>query len=462
MLPVEWLRSTSFRNGSKYAAFFLLAVLAIFITTYQSVRQDMRVLAFASIDLDVKDIVAEYNGKGLSALKDAIDVRVAETQGYDRVYVLTDLLGNVMAGNILKLPDTNGDSEVVIHLGPGLLRQGEVQGVAIGKTMTLKDAKLFIGRDAFQMDETLEILLTYFSIGALTTSVFALLLGLFIGRYSAHRIEAMSKMTSSVVASGLKERIPLRGTGDEFDQLSGHINIMLDRIHDLMEGIRQITSDIAHDLRTPLARLRQNLEGVLTSRPENLKNYRKTVQNAISESESIMDTFNALLRIAQIEGGARRSHFKQVNLSEILHDIEEIYRPVIEDAGLNLDSNIESNLISTGDRELLVQLFSNLVENAVRHIPRGSTITLNATKRSDQITAFVADNGPGIPIEEHAKVFRRLYRSEQSRTTPGNGLGLSLVAAIATLHAAKIALQDNFPGLKIEIRFIKESKFYLK
>lgn len=455
MLRADWLRSTSFRNGSKYAIFFLFAVLAIFATTYQAVRQDMRTLAYASVNKDAQGLLSEYNTNGLPALREATDERVAQTQGYDEVYALTDLAGNIIAGNILSMPRSNGESEVVVRLSPELLRQGEVQGVAIGKTLILKDAKLFVGRDAFQIDETLEILFTYFSVGALSTSVLALLLGLIMGRYSAQRIEAMSQSTSSIVATGLKERIPLTGSGDEFDRLSSDINIMLDRIQDLMEGIRQISNDIAHELRTPLSRLRQNLEGVLATPSANLKSYKRTLQNAIVESENIMGTFSALLRIAQIESGARRSHFKQVNISEILHDVEEIYRPVMEDTGLKLETNIQYGLLSYGDRELLVQLFSNLVENAVRHIPPGSNVTINAEEHPHYIKVTIADNGPGIPIEEHAKVFRRMYRSEQSRTTPGNGLGLSMVAAIATLHAAKVALQDNLPGLKVEIDFKK-------
>lgn len=454
MFRADWLRSTSFRNGSRYAVFFLFAVLAIFATTYQAVRQDMRTLAFDSVTKDAQGLLNEYNTNGLPALKEATDERVAQTQGYDEVYALVDSSGNVIAGNILKLPSSTGESEVAVHLSPKLLRLGEVQGVAIGKTIILKDAKLFVGRDAFQIDETLEILLYYFSVGAFITGVLALLLGLIMGRYSAQRIEAMRQSTSSIVATGLKERILLTGSGDEFDRLSRDINIMLDRIQDLMEGIRQISNDIAHELRTPLSRLRQNLEGVLATRSPDLKTYKRTVQNAIAESDSLMGTFSALLRIAQIESGARRSHFKQVNISEILHDVEEMYRPVIEDAGLKLETNIQDGLLSFGDRELLVQLFSNLVENAVRHIPHGSIIAIKAEELSGHVKVIILDNGPGIPIEEHAKVFRRMYRSEQSRTTPGNGLGLSMVAAIATLHAAKVSLHDNLPGLKVEIEFL--------
>ena len=230
---------------------------------------------------------------------------------------------------------------------------------------------------------------------------------------------------------------------------------MLDRIQDLMEGIRQISDDIAHELRTPLSRLRQNLEGVLATRSPSLKAYRQTVQNAIAESDSIMGIFSALLRIAQIESGARRSHFKQVDISEVLHDVEEIYRPVIEDADLTLNVDIQHGLLTLGDRELLIQLFSNLIENAVRHVPSGCTILLKASEHSEFITIAIADNGPGIPAQEHAKVFRRLYRLEKGRTTQGYGLGLSLVAAIANLHNAKLSLQDNKPGLKVEIMIQK-------
>ena len=450
MLPVNWLRSTSFRSGSIYAAFFLVAVLAIFATTYQSVRHDMRALAFNSINSDIQSLLVEYKDGGLPALKEAANERVAQTQGYDQVYALADAGNNIIAGNILSLPLQKGEYEGVIHLKTELLRAGEVQGVALGQVVDLKIARLFVGRDAFQMDETLEILGTYFWVGALITSVLALLLGLLIGRHSTRRIETMSRTTRSIVTTGLKERIPLNASGDEFDHLSHDINVMLDRIQELMEGIRQISSDIAHELRTPLSRLRHKLEGVLSARPASIKAYQQTVQSAIVESDNIMTTFNALLGIAQIEGGARRSHFKEISISEILNDIEEIYRPVVEDAGLKLETEIRDGLTTHGDRELLFQLFSNLDENAVRYVPSGGTVVLKL-ENAEQIIATVADNGSGIPIEEHTKVLRRLYRSEHSRTTPGSGLGLSLVAAIANLHNATVSLRSNDPGLRVEI-----------
>jgi signal transduction histidine kinase len=305
-------------------------------------------------------------------------------------------------------------------------------------------------RDAGAMEETLETLLGAFVTGGFGTAAAALALGIVLGWHSARRIGAMSETTRSIIATGLKDRIPLKGIGDEFDMLSADINVMLDRVEGLMEGIRQISSDIAHDLRTPLSRMRHRLESSLRERPATLKSYRGTVKRSVVEADGIIATFNALLRIAQIEGGARRSHFKSVDLSDVLSSLQEVYGPVAEDAGLAFASDIQIGVRVNGDRELLTQLFANLIENSVRHGRRGGRIALTLAECLGQIRATVADNGPGIPQDEREKVFRRLYRMEQSRTTAGHGLGLSLVSAVTDLRGARISLHDNRPGLRVE------------
>ncbi len=441
--------TTPVRTGIIYAAFFLAAVFAIFAATYLSVRADMRSAIQASIDADFRGLLAEFNGNGAAPLKEAVEERVAETQGIDRVYLLADRNGGKIAGNISAPLVMDGIYEGPAAAGGTSPPPDSDALTLIGEARRAGEFNLFVGRDASSMNETLESILTSFLIGAVITAVAALLIGALLGLYSARRIEAMSRTTRTIINTGLKERIALDGSGDEFDTLSRDINVMLDRIEELMESMRQISSDIAHDLRMPLSRMRQSLERALTGKAS-ISGLKSAVSCGISETDGIIATFNALLSIAQIEGGARRESFKSVSLSAILQNVHEIYEPVADDSGLAFKADIQPDVTVAGDRDLLTQLFVNLVENAIRFVPRGGGVALLLQKTPEGILAAVSDNGPGIAAEEREKVFRRLYRSEQSRTSAGNGLGLSLVDAIAGLHDAKVTLRDNHPGLRAE------------
>jgi signal transduction histidine kinase len=448
-----WLGSTSFRTGAVYAAFFLAAVFAIFTATYLSIRGDMRGTLQSSTREDVAQLLTEYKSKGLSALKEAVEERLAETQGFDRIYSLTGADGALIAGNTATAPPVEGPFDGGVLPLPGKSASDDPLNAALGEARKFAGITLFAGRNAEPMQETLDLLLTSFTVGALTTATAALLLGMLLGLYSTRRVEAMSATTRSVISSGIKDRLTLSGSGDEFDRLSGDINVMLDRIEDLMEGMRQISSDIAHELRTPLSRLRHNLEGVMSQRPASLAAYKTTVAKSISETDAIIETFNALLRIAQIEGGARRSNFRRLSLSELLESLAEIYGPVAEDAGLKLSAYIALSLDVTGDRDLLMQAFANLIENAIRYVPEGGQIWLSLKQPGGRARVAVSDNGPGIPQSERKKVFQRLYRLEQSRTNSGSGLGLALVSAVAALHHIEVSLSDNQPGLKVALDF---------
>jgi signal transduction histidine kinase len=441
--------TTPVRTGIIYAAFFLAAVFAIFAATYLSVRADMRGVIQTAVEADFQGLLSEFKENGPVSLKEAVEERMAETQGFDRVYLLADAGGAKIAGNIEALPVAAGKYEGPATPNAGIISPDSDALTLIGEARQSNGIILFVGRDASPMNETLETILTSFLIGAVITAVAALLIGALLGVHSARRIEAMSRTTRSVVNTGLKERIALDGSGDEFDALSHDINVMLDRIEELMESMRQISSDIAHDLRMPLSRMRQSLEKALTGKPS-VAALKAAVSSGIGETDGIIATFNALLSIAQIEGGARRAGFRSVSLSDILQNVHEIYEPVAADAGLDFKADIQPDISVTGDRDLLTQLFVNLVENAIRFVPPGERFSLSLQKTPEGILAAVSDNGPGIAAADREKVFRRLYRSEQSRTSAGNGLGLSLVDAIAGLHHAKVTLQDNQPGLRAE------------
>jgi len=255
------------------------------------------------------------------------------------------------------------------------------------------------------------------------------------------------------MAGNLASRISVRGTEDELDRLSETINAMLDRIAALMDNLKQITNDIAHDLRTPVTHLRHRLERA-RDQSSKIEDYDQALEAAIAASDDILGLFSALLRIAQIEGGARRANFAPLDLSSLLARLGDVFGPVAEDARHHLSLPPGDPVTILGDRELLTQAFSNLIENAILHTPEGTGISLLLARTDERALITVNDDGPGVPREEHDKLFQRLYRREASRSQPGYGLGLSLVAAIAELHGADISLRDDSaPGLGITLSF---------
>jgi signal transduction histidine kinase len=266
------------------------------------------------------------------------------------------------------------------------------------------------------------------------------------------RIQTIADTSGEIVQGNLSRRMALRGTGDEFDQLSTNLNEMLDRIQMLMEGLRQMSNDIAHDLRTPLTRLRQHLEGA-QNKAETAAEYGDIVGKAIKETDDILHTFGALMRIAQIEAGTRRSAFTEVDFSNVLCTIVDAYAAVAEDARHALTNRIPKGVVVRGDQQLLTQMMANLVENALRHTPEGTRVEITLEDGPAAPICVIADNGPGIPEEERDKVFRRFYRMDRSRSTAGSGLGLSLVAAIAELHRIVVEVGDQRPGVRIALKF---------
>lgn len=258
---------------------------------------------------------------------------------------------------------------------------------------------------------------------------------------SLRRVEEIGRAGQEIVATDLSRRVAVRGTGDEFDRLALSLNAMLDRIQALMEGLNQVSSDIAHDLRTPLTRLRQRLE--LAYRRENdISALRQSLEGAMRDVDAILETFAALLRIAQIEAHSKGIEFICVDVSALMEELVEFYAPLAEENGHALSGSIEPELCVNGDAELLTQAFSNLVENAIRYSDNGM-VTVVAKRLGGGVLIEIIDPGPGIPKEFREKVFQRFFRMERNRTTPGTGLGLSLVAAVALMHCAKVIFADD-------------------
>jgi signal transduction histidine kinase len=266
------------------------------------------------------------------------------------------------------------------------------------------------------------------------------------------RIEAINRTSREIMAGDLARRVPASGSGDDIDQLAQNLNAMLDRIEGLMEGIRHVSEGVAHDLRSPLTRLRNRLETARLS-GRDPEDQRRLIDASIADADLLLATFNALLRIAEAQSGRARAGFTAVDLTILARDVVELYEPVAHEKDQQLIAAIDADVTAMGDRHLLSQAFANLIDNAIKYTPAAGRIEV-ALRATPAGAAFsIADNGPGVPTEYRDKVLERFFRLDPSRSTPGTGLGLSLVAAVVELHAANLLLEDNRPGLRITIAF---------
>jgi signal transduction histidine kinase len=310
---------------------------------------------------------------------------------------------------------------------------------------------LVVGRSTYDFHELRETMVDATITAAALITAMSLAVAFLIGRQFLKRIDAVSAAAARIMDGRLDERLPAIGMGDEFDRLAVNLNTMLDRMQKLMEGLRQVSSDIAHDLRTPLMRLRRRLEAAIAAAEAETPR-RALIEEALDQLDEILSTFGALLRIAQVEGGTGREGFRRIDLSELMERVRQAYEPVAEDAGKELAAQITPSVTIAGDEELLGQLISNLIENAFAHAGDSEVVRLGVGVDAGRAILSVADHGPGVPEHERGKVTRRFYRLEISRTTPGAGLGLSMVQAIAQLHGGEIELGDNAPGLVARVR----------
>lgn len=443
-------RTESFRLTAVFAALIVGVMLALMALIYATTYQAFRAQLWNSIAHDLASIESGYRSEGISEVKEIIQQRLFRSGGTD-YFVLETVSGTKIAGNLPPMPPRIGERRLAMPQ-PSFGNDGEDHELLGRGRLLSQDLYVFVGRDLYVANAAEESVLHTFGWVLAATLGVALAGGMLLSRSFLGRMDAITKTCRAIMAGHLSDRIPDRGSRDEFDQLTRTINAMLDRIVELMDSIQQISSDIAHDLRTPLTRLRHHLESV-HNEGSDIQAYRQAVERAIVESETLLAIFSGLLRIGQIESGAAGIVLERVDLSTLLGELAEIYGPVAEDRGHRLVVGIERDQFVPGDKALLKQVFVNLIENALAHSSPGSMIEIGLAPSGDQILAVIGDNGPGIPADEHENVFRRFYRLEQSRSSPGSGLGLSLVGAILKAHGAKISLSDNHPGLRATVTF---------
>jgi signal transduction histidine kinase len=453
--PSSILRSTAFRFSVYFSVLFGLIAAAVGWSVYVWVSNEFedRQVSYVS---DMKDtLLTVATNDGFDALKDVITRKARVSSEAGIIYLLTDTSGLFLAGNIDLVPRFEGTRFIPwsdLSLRNAWSEPTTPSGVTASWT-PLTDGYLLLGDDDGDIIEAQQVLFGGIAWGSVIIVLLAAGTGCVLGARAQRRIDVISEALDAAGKGQPHLRVARTRTGDDIDRIGGYVNSTLDQLQRVLESLKQVSADIAHDLKTPIGRIQRRLEDVLETEV-GVEGFRQTVTTTLSEVEDIVETFEALLSIAQLEAGLKKQRFREVDISDIVTTLADDYQPVAEEYGHDLRFQDRGDYPPIfGDAELLTQLFANLVENSIHHCPKGSLINLKLSEAGQHVVFEITDNGPGIPKEERGNVFRRLYRLEKSRTSPGHGLGLSLVSAIVFLHEGTIELADSSPGLKVTVAF---------
>jgi len=443
-----FIRSAGVRFAVVYATIFGLSAFALAFSLWYATAGLLQRQVEIAIRNDATALADHFSVGGEPSLIDAINDRLLENVDGDAIYLLTDPLGERLAGNLDVWP--NGLDQVDAWYELPVTRKG-THSVALLRAYALDNGdQLLVGRDVRSRAELRQLLRDGLA-WAMTIMVALGLLGAIVVRSMFRRmIQDISITTRAISRGDLSRRVNVSGNGDEFDELADNINDMLDRITRLMDGVREVSNSIAHDLRTPITRARARLEDAAL-RADTQEDLRSAIERATIDLDAIIAVFQALLRIAEIEAGARRSAFAEIDLVPLLSDIDELYHDVAEERGLRLDTEITGPLPLWGDRELIQQAITNLLDNALKFSEPGASISFTARTEGAMIAIEVADHGPGIADADRDRATDRFFRAESARNTAGSGLGLALVVAVAQVHNGTLRLLDNHPGLRAVI-----------
>jgi len=455
VLLSKTLRSSStLKLAFIYVVLFCAAIFGLLGYVYWSTVSYLYEISDRTISAESALLTKAYAAGGRDGLIALINRRVGDTNFDDWAYLLVDHSFDYVAGNLKSWPAALRGSDGWSTLAPGAWPAGAARRQPLRVTHQLLPGghHLLIGRDIEDLDRFGRNVTIGLASAAVMFLVLAAAAGISTSRRSVARIEAINATSREIMRSGLGERIPLRGTGDEWDGLAENLNSMLDRIEELVETNRQVSDNVAHDLRTPLTRMRGRLERACNQQLD-LSHYRSLVNDTIGDLDEILTTFSSLLRISQIEARDRTAAFRNNDLSEIVREVVELFEPAAEERAVRLKLSANETVPVVGDRDLLFDAISNLLDNAIKHGGDQGEVRIAVGRRADGPVLSISDRGPGIPVEERSHVLRRFYRLERSRNRPGNGLGLSLVTAVVNLHDANIVMADNSPGLRIEVRF---------
>jgi signal transduction histidine kinase len=446
--PKPLIKSAGIRLALVYATVFGVSAFALAFSLWYSTLGLLERQVEITIRNDATALEDHYTLGGLPLLVTAIENRLAISPKGDAIYLLQDPQGKIIIGNLDFPPDgisPNGGWYIL-----PVTRQGAGSTALLRADLLANGDQLLVGRDD-RAREQLRGILQQGLLSAMGLMALLGLVGAIVIRTLFRRIiQDIAATTRAISRGDLTRRVPKTGDGDEFDELAEIINDMLDRITRLMDGVREVSNSIAHDLRTPITRARTRLEDAATH-ATSADDLKSAIERATDDLDGVVAVFQALLRIAEIEAGARRAAFAMLDLSPLLMDIEDLYLAVAEDRGIMLRAEIDSPLALLGDRELIQQAVTNLLENALKFSPPGAAITFRAALYGNTIEITVADNGPGISEADRIRATERFFRAESARSTTGSGLGLALVSAVAHLHNGVLSLADNHPGLRAVI-----------
>jgi signal transduction histidine kinase len=452
------LRATAFRLTLVYLLVFIVFAVSLLGYFALNTRRLITEQITTTINTEISGLSEQYSQGGIRRLVIVVDLR--SRRPGSSLYLVTTATGEGLAGNVGSL-----EPGVLDH--PGWLEtnyrrleapEGNEHRALVQIVQLSGGFRLLVGRDLEERERLLGIIANAGQWSLALVVVLGLAGGFFVSRRVLSRIDAMTATAQTIMAGDLAGRLPVAGTGDELDRLADHLNAMLERIEALMRGLKEVSDNIAHDLKTPLTRLRNRCEQALRGNA-NVAEYRAALESTIAESDDLIRTFNALLMIARAESGHARDNMAEFDAAEIARDVGELYEPLAEQNGLELKVEASTAAAVRGNRELVSQALANLVDNAIKYAkPNGAAkdamngapaeILVKADSEGDRIMLTVADHGPGIPEADRGRVVERFVRLEQSRSEPGSGLGLSLASAVARLHGGELKLEDNQPGLR--------------
>lgn len=437
--------SAAYRIAFTCSAAFALAIVLLGVAVYFAADASFRRQQDISIVKESAEIVRSYRSEGFDELLEAITVRAGSHVADHFVYALFDRAGRRIAGQ-LDTPRPWPGWHNIKFRDP---REGMDPARALATP--LSDGRtLVVAVDTDVLEQINRTILALFAGAFVLVAIIGVAGALILGSYLQRRLERISGTARAIVGGDLGRRVPVGLRGDEFDRLGETLNAMLDRIVQLLENLKQVSGDVAHDLRTPLARLRGGLETAMNG-ADGLEGHRAAIAHALVQSDQLLSLFGAILRISEVEGGALAAEFAPVDLSGLIADLCDSYAPAVSDGGRDLRCAITPGIQVRGDRELMAQAVINLLDNAQRHTPLGTDIIVTLEAEGSRARVSVADNGPGVAAEDRGRIVRRFVRLESSRSTPGHGLGLNLVSVIAAAHDGELLVGDNLPGLKATI-----------
>lgn len=446
------LRTTTFRMALVYLMLFGLSVFVLLGFVYWSTSNISTTQTDETIDAEITGFAERYRLTGLQGV--AAIVRERSQNQRQSLYLLADIQRRPIAGNLTAWPDvpTEEGGWLEFTYSRSVGGKEEVHAARARHLELQGGFQLLVGRDIHERLRIEKIMQNTLVWAVILTLGLGLGGGILMSRNMLRRIEAINRTSREIIAGDLHRRVPLTGVDDELDRLARNLNDMLEQIENSVTAMRQVTDNIAHDLRSPLNRLRSRLEVTLMS-DQSVDGYKDSLEQTIEEVEGLLETFNNLLEIAKAEAAGPVGEMEPVELSALAADMAELYQPVGEDKSITVGCETEADIQIKGSRQLLSQALANLLDNALNYTPAGGNINVLVRRTEEGPELIVADSGPGIPADKRDEVLRRFVRLEKSRNQPGSGLGLSLVKAVAQQHSAVLTLDDNLPGLRVSLRF---------